>query len=260
MAKIFIDPGHGGSDPGAVGNGIQEKDITLRIATMIRDMLVSEYEDVTVRMSRTSDETVSLSERSNAANAWGADYFVSVHVNAGGGIGFESYVYTGVGAPTTTYQTAIHNRIINLSNWSDRGKKKANFHVLRETNMPAILTENGFIDNATDANKLKSASFLSTLARGHAEGIADAFNLNKKDTGGGGSGDLYKVQIGAFRNKENADSLAEQARRDGLEAAVLFRDNLYKVQIGAFANRANAEAMEDRAKDAGYATIILTES
>lgn len=85
MAKIFIDPGHGGSDPGAVGNGIQEKDITLRIATMIRDMLVSEYEDVTVRMSRTSDETVSLSERSNAANAWGADYFVSVHVNAGGG-------------------------------------------------------------------------------------------------------------------------------------------------------------------------------
>lgn len=258
MAKIFIDPGHGGSDPGAVGNGIQEKDITLRISTMIRDMLVSEYEDVTVRMSRTSDETVSLSERSNAANAWGADYYVSVHVNAGGGTGFESYVYSGTGAPTTTYQTAVHNRAISLSNWDDRGKKKANFHVLRETNMPAILTENGFIDNATDANKLKSASFLSTLARGHTEGIAEAFNLKKRETGG--SGDLYKVQIGAFRNKANADSLAEQARRDGLDAAVLFRDNMYKVQIGAFANRANAEAMEDRAKEAGYATIILTES
>lgn len=258
MAKIFIDPGHGGTDSGAVGNGIREKDITLRIGTMVRDMLVSEYEGVTVRMSRTSDETVSLSQRSNAANSWGADYFVSIHVNAGGGTGFESFVYTGTGAPTTTYQTAVHKRVINLTNWGDRGKKQANFHVVRETNMPAILTENGFIDNASDANKLKNASFLSTLARGHAEGIADAFNLKRKETTEDDT--LYKVQIGAFRNKTNADSLAAQARREGFDAAVLLRDNLYKVQIGAFANRANAEAMEDRAKEEGYSTIVLSES
>lgn len=68
------------------------------------------------------------------------------------------------------------------------------------------------------------------------------------------------MQIGAFRNKTNADSLAAQAKRDGLDAAVLLRDNLYKVQIGAFANRANAEAMEDRAKEKGYSTIVMSES
>ena len=94
MTKIFIDPGHGGTDPGAVGNGLQEKNLTLSIATQIRDMLVSEYENVEVRMSRTGDTTLSLTERTNMANSWGADYFLSVHINAGGGTGFESFIHT----------------------------------------------------------------------------------------------------------------------------------------------------------------------
>lgn len=84
MVKLFIDPGHGGTDPGAVGNGIQEKNLTLQIATLIKDILTLEYDNVSIRMSRTGDQTVSLSERTNAANAWGADFFLSVHINAGG--------------------------------------------------------------------------------------------------------------------------------------------------------------------------------
>lgn len=104
MVKLFIDPGHGGTDPGAVGNGLQEKSLTLQIATRIKDILTLEYDNVSIRMSRTGDQTVSLSERTNAANAWGADFFLSVHINAGGGTGYEDYVYPGVGAPTTTYQ------------------------------------------------------------------------------------------------------------------------------------------------------------
>lgn len=75
MVKIFIDPGHGGNDPGAVGNGMQEKNLTLSIATQIRDMLVSEYENAEVRMSRTGDTAVSLTERTNMANNWGLIIF-----------------------------------------------------------------------------------------------------------------------------------------------------------------------------------------
>lgn len=71
MVKIFIDPGHGGTDSGATGNGLQEKAVTLEIALVLRTILTNEYEGVSVTMSRTSDKTVSLTERTEAANSWG---------------------------------------------------------------------------------------------------------------------------------------------------------------------------------------------
>ncbi|MGA4719712.1 N-acetylmuramoyl-L-alanine amidase [Fictibacillus nanhaiensis] len=180
MVKIFIDPGHGGTDPGAVGNNLTEKTLTLQIGIRIRDILLAEYSNVSILMSRTSDVTKSLTERTDAANAWGADFFLSVHVNAGGGTGYEDYIYPGSTAPTTTYQDNVHTEILKVVNFSDRGQKTANFHVLRESNMPALLTENGFIDNVNDANKLKTASFIENIARGHVNGIVKSFNLPKK--------------------------------------------------------------------------------
>lgn len=180
MVKIFIDPGHGGTDSGASANGLLEKNITLQIALLLRDILISEYDGVSVRLSRSTDQSVTLSQRTNAANSWGADYFVSIHINAGGGTGFESYVYPGVSAPTTTYRNALHDEIVRSVDFANRGKKTANFHVLRETSMPAILTENGFIDTAADANKLRNATFLQGIARAHATGLEKAFQLKKK--------------------------------------------------------------------------------
>lgn len=188
MVKIFIDPGHGGSDPGATGNGLQEKTLTLQIALALRTILINEYEGVSLLLSRTSDQYVSLSDRTNAANSWGADFFLSIHINAGGGTGFESYIYPGVGAPTTTYQSAIHSNVIQAVDFADRGRKTANFHVLRESAMPALLTENGFIDTVADANKLKTNSFIQSLARGYANGLEQAFNLKKTS-----SSRLYKI-------------------------------------------------------------------
>lgn len=86
MVKIFIDPGHGGSDSGASGNGLQEKHVTLQIALALRTILLDEYQNVSVQLSRTSDQTVSLTQRTNAANSWGADFFLSIHINAYGGL------------------------------------------------------------------------------------------------------------------------------------------------------------------------------
>ncbi|MFS0783298.1 N-acetylmuramoyl-L-alanine amidase [Bacillus sp. 1P06AnD] len=180
MVKIFIDPGHGGSDPGAVGNGIQEKNITLAIALRVRDLLLNGYSNVEVKMSRTGDTFPSLSDRTNAANAWGATFFMSIHINSGGGTGYEDFVYPGSGAPTTTYQSTIHSEIMKQVDFVDRGKKQSNLHVLRESNMPAILTENGFIDNATDAAKLKNSAYLDKIALGHVNGLAKALGLTPK--------------------------------------------------------------------------------
>ncbi|AST92994.1 N-acetylmuramoyl-L-alanine amidase [Sutcliffiella cohnii] len=191
MVKIFIDPGHGGTDPGAVGNGLQEKNLNLQISTRIRDILNAEYTGHQIRMSRTGDTTVTLAQRTNDANAWGANFFLSIHINAGGGTGYEDFIYPGSGAPTTTYQNIIHDEINRVVDFYNRGKKQANFHVLRESRMPALLTENGFIDNVNDANKLKQASFIESIARGHVNGLVRAFNLQRS----GGTG-TYIVKAG----------------------------------------------------------------
>jgi N-acetylmuramoyl-L-alanine amidase len=181
MVKIFIDPGHGGTDSGAVGNGIQEKNVTLQIGLKIRDILQREYSNVAVRMSRTGDTTVSLNQRSNAANSWGADFLYSVHVNSGGGVGYEDYIYSRLSnsSRTAQMQRTIHSEIIARNNMNDRGMKKADFHMLRETNMDAILTENGFIDNAGDAAKMKNPAWIESVARGHVVGLEKIFNLTR---------------------------------------------------------------------------------
>jgi N-acetylmuramoyl-L-alanine amidase len=206
MPKIFIDPGHGGKDTGAVGNGLQEKDITLFIALEMQRILQNEYKNVSVQLSRTSDTAVPLSERAAKANRWGADVYVSIHVNAGGGTGYEDYIYEGLSDNSTTarIRDMIHEEVIRAAGFHDRGKKKADFYVLRETVMPAVLTENGFVDRKEDAEKLKDPAFLQTIARGHVNGLEKAFHLMKKLD----SNDLIRVivdgeQIGAYEDKEN---------------------------------------------------------
>lgn len=181
MTKIVLDAGHGGTDSGAVGNGLREKDLTLNIVKKIGDML-KDYEGVEIIYTRTDDRFIELSERAAIANRAKADFFLSVHINAGGGTGFESYIYNGnVGSATIAYQNVIHAEIMKaIGNVTDRGKKRANYAVLRETKMPALLTENLFIDNANDAAKLKSDQFLQQIAYGHVQGIVKAFGLKKK--------------------------------------------------------------------------------
>lgn len=179
MTKIFLDPGHGGSDPGAVGNGLKEKDLVLTISRHIRDEL-NKYQGVQVRMSRDSDVFLTLSERARLANNWGADYFCSVHINAGGGTGFETFIHNSRSSKSVSHQNVVHPAIYSKMNVQDRGKKSANYAVLRQTNMPSILTETLFIDNAKDAKLLKDSSFLKKVAQGHAEGIAKAFGLKLK--------------------------------------------------------------------------------
>jgi len=178
MTKIYIDAGHGGNDPGSSGNGLKEKDVTLTIAKKVQALLKG-Y--ATVKMSRTTDKTLSLTQRTNDANNWGADYFLSIHINAGGGTGYEDYIYNGsVSNKTVSTRNTMHAEIIKqISDVRNRGKKTANFAVLRQTSMPAMLSENLFIDTKADADLLKSNAFLNKVAQGHANGIIKAFGLSK---------------------------------------------------------------------------------
>ncbi|MFJ8268543.1 N-acetylmuramoyl-L-alanine amidase [Peribacillus asahii] len=224
MVKFFIDPGHGGKDPGAVDNGLLEKDLTLKIAKCVKDLL-EDYEGVEVKMSRTDDTFPSLSDRTNAANNWGADFFLSIHINAGGGVGYEDFVYPG-SSKSIAYQNVIHAEITKQIDMQNRGKKQGNLHVLRESNMPAILTECGFIDNKGDAVKLKDDDFIEKLAVGHVNGLVKAFGLKKKvetkpAVKVASADKLYRVQVGAFSDKKNAENLAVELKKKGYPTVIV---------------------------------------
>lgn len=220
--KIVLDAGHGGHDPGAVANGLKEKDLTLCIVRHI-GRLLREYEGVEVHYTRTDDRFIELSERAAMANRIGANFFLSVHINAGGGTGFESFIFNNPDTKTIAYQNVIHGEIVRaIGNVKDRGKKRANYAVLRETKMPAILTENLFIDNVSDATKLKSEQFLLQIAHGHAQGIVRAFGLKKKaTTQPKDDGKLYRVQVGAFSDRKNAERLVEELKKKGYPAIIV---------------------------------------
>src|SRR5699024_9536664 len=128
--RIFIDPGDGGSDPGAAANGLEEKNVTLDIALKTRDMRNEQNGREKIKLSRTTDVTLSLAERTNMANNWGANFFMSIHINSSRATGFESYTFDGNYADkerTNAIRSSIHNEIVRQTGFIDRGKKEENF-------------------------------------------------------------------------------------------------------------------------------------
>jgi len=174
---IVLDPGHGGADPGAVGNGLVEKNITLELARRVQGKLAHLAD---VMLTRNSDVFISLSDRADRANKQKADLFVSLHVNAGGGTGFESYICRAASPGSIEMQNIIHKEVAAYytgAGLPDRGKKRADFAVLKQTAMPAVLLENLFVDHKTDAQKLKDLAFLDGAVESISGGIIKALGL-----------------------------------------------------------------------------------
>jgi len=184
MKKIYLDAGHGGADAGAVGaNGLYEKNLVLKIQQYLISYLNSTYSDFTIKTTRTTDTFLSLSQRASQANSWGADAFMSIHVNAGGGTGYEDYVYRSASNASKAFQSIVHGQVqptLLSYNHPNRGRKSANYAVLRLTNMPAVLTEIAFIDNSTDAALLQNEAFLKSMGESYAKGIAVYLNLPRR--------------------------------------------------------------------------------
>ncbi|MEK4449948.1 N-acetylmuramoyl-L-alanine amidase [Paenibacillus sp. FSL L8-0506] len=188
MKKVWIDAGHGGKDPGAVANGLKEKDIVLSVALEIKKRLETNYDGVQVLLTRSTDVFLELKERTNLANKAGADILVSIHGNAGGGSGgFETFRYTKASAASVALQNVLHTAIMNTLNKVavgviNRGQKSDNLHMVRESKMPAVLTENLFLDVATDAAKLKKDAVIQAIIEGHVIGIANYLGLKIKES------------------------------------------------------------------------------
>ena len=196
--KVFIDAGHGGTDPGALGYGYRESDLNLQVAKKVESKLKSKGIDV--KMSRSSDIFYSLSERAEMANDYGADAFVSIHQNSAedkSANGIETY-YNRNKEEDKPLSNDIQTQVISQTGANNRGVKNAEFTVLVKSKMISALVECGFITNELEVKKLSDSSYQDKLATGIANGIEEYLKSNVI---------IEESQITATGKVVNADSL-----------------------------------------------------
>lgn len=216
MPKIFIDPGHSISDPGAVGYEV-ERDLNEKVSQFMNEYLVANY------VCETKVDPVtnkSLSAVAESANAWGADLLVSNHFNAGGGDGYEALVYS----EKTKALGEVFEKHVKAIGQNSRGVKyRPGLAVLRQSNMPAVLNEGAFVDNKKDIEDWNDDAELKKLGIAYAEACAEWLKLEKKAVAPDPVEDdvIYRVQVGAFRNLDYAKSLQNTLKSAGFEGFIV---------------------------------------
>lgn len=174
---VVLDPGHGGSDPGAGGFGIYEKNVVLDTGLKTRNLFSKT--PFQVKMTRSTDKYIKLSDRVSYAKSVGANTFISIHANAGGGTGTETYYYSAYSNPNVAdsklLATKIQSRMLTAWKLANRGVKNGNFHVIRENTMPAVLVELGFIDAKKDNDMLRSDYWRNAAAKAIYLGTLDYY-------------------------------------------------------------------------------------
>ncbi|GED30461.1 N-acetylmuramoyl-L-alanine amidase family protein [Brevibacillus centrosporus] len=172
---IVVDAGHGGKDPGSLGTyGNHEKDYTLSVSNKVVELL-KQYKEFQVVPVRTTDVFYELSERVAIANEQNADLFLSIHANAfpkptAGGT--ETFYYN---ANSKTFAQVVHKHLQGATGFTDRGYKASGYYVIKNTKMPAVLTETGFLSNPTENAKLTNPAFQDKIAQALVAAIREYY-------------------------------------------------------------------------------------
>lgn len=229
MFKIALGAGHGihtagkrclkALDP----NETREWWLNDRICDYIESAL-KEYDGYSLLRLDDSDdgeENVPLATRTNNANAWNADFYLSIHhnagINGGSGGGIVAYMYPGASAVTKAWRDELYDALIahtRLKGNRSAPKATGNYFVLRETKMPAVLLELGFMDSKTDVPIILTDKYAQQCAAAIVEVLVKRGGLKKKAPPSPAA-TLYRVQVGAFANKANAEKLSEELRSKG---------------------------------------------
>ncbi len=227
MSKLCFDYGHSGSDKGASYKGRLEKDDNLKLGMAVAKEV--KRHGVKVDETRTDDRTMSLSARSSFERKGNYDYFISFHRNAfkpEAAEGVETFTYTRQTAKAKSLASRIQKNLVAVG-FLDRGVKKANFHVLRETRSPAVLIEVGFIDNTKD-NELFDSKF-EKIVKAITTAILDEVgvkyveknkpappkpSINTNET-------YYRVMAGSYKERKNAEAQIEKLKKAGFDATIM---------------------------------------
>lgn len=221
--KVFIGVGHGGSDPGAVGNGLKEANLNLAIALGCMNELVRHGVDVC--MSRTKDENDPASEEVRECNAFNPDLAIDIHNNAGGGDGAETYHTIGYGQGEVLAKNILAE--MQKIGQNSRGAKtrlnsngKDYYTFIRSTYAPAVIVECAFVDNKTDIQIIDTAEEQKQMGIAIAKGVLATLGIAYVPEKVNES-KLYRVQVGAYRDKANAENMKNKLMADGYSAIIV---------------------------------------
>lgn len=214
MTKVFLSAGHGGTDPGAVAYGFKEKDINLNIMLACNEVLIRH--GITTVLSRTKDENDPVSEEVKEANTSKANLAVSFHTNAGGGDGSES-LYYGSSSDGKRLAQLCEKHIKAIGQNSRGVKARSDLLFLRGTKMVAVLCECAFIDNDIDNNIIDTITEQRNFGVAYAKAILEYLGIAYKDA----SNKTYYVQVGAFKDKSNAEATLNRAKAAGFTDAYI---------------------------------------
>ena len=222
MPKVFLSAGHGGSNPGAVANGLIEKDINLNI--MLANKEVLERHGVEVVCSRLKDEEDDVYAEVREANASKADIAVSHHCNAGGGDGSETFYYAGSSGGKKLAQ--LCEKYTKELGQNSRGIKTNSLYFVTQTSMIAVLTESFFLDNKTDKTIGDTLAEQKAFGVAYAKAILEYFGIpykeeTKKKEDKAPDGKLYKIRLGAFAYKSKADERLKKIHAAGFTDAYI---------------------------------------
>lgn len=267
--KIALSAGHGPNTPGKRGpNGFREHSFTYPTAEYVAKYL-GEYENVSIKKVYSKTADIPLEDRTDAANSWGADIYVSIHGNASGtgeywdsGHGIETFVYS-LSTSNEGYKVArkVQDKLIAATKLANRGvKANPGLWEMKATKMPAFLVEGGFYTNKAENALMRTAAYQQKVARAIVDALADHYNLKKKVVEKEPvSGKLYRVQVGAFRGLTNAQNLLRAVKAAGYkDAYIRTTGGLNRIQVGAFSEYENAEAMVRELKKKGYDDAWIT--
>lgn len=230
MFKIALSAGHGKNTLGKrCLKKIDKKEtrewvLNSRICDLIEKELQNYSDCSVIRLDdKTGKKDVSITNRTNKANKEKADIYISVHHNAGikggSGGGIMAFTYLKVSKKTEELQKLLYKKLIEKTGLKgNRGTplSKANFGELRQSNMPAVLLECGFMDSTTDTPIILTKEFAEKCALAISEAIIETGKLKLKQT----AKKLYCVQVGAFSSKENAEELADKLKKAGFDAVI----------------------------------------
>jgi N-acetylmuramoyl-L-alanine amidase len=220
MPKVFIGVGHGGKDPGAVANEFRESDLNLSIALACRDEL--ERHGVTVLMSRTKDENDELTEEIKECNAFAPDLAADIHNNAGGGDGAE-VLHSINGGKGKELAQDILDEIISIGQNSRGIKTRENskgtdyYGFIRCTSCPAVIVECAFVDNRKDMDIIDTLEEQKKMGIAIAKGFLKRLGIEYTKP----TSKLYRVQVGAYSQKSNAEATLKKLKADGYDGFVV---------------------------------------
>ena len=214
MPKVFLSAGHGGTDPGAVGYGLKEKDINLNIMLACNEVLIRH--GVNTVLSRSKDENDPVSQEVNEANTSKADIAVSFHTNAGKGDGSETWYSKG--SDKGSMLASLCEKHIRAIGQNSRGiKPSTTLWFVKATTMPAVICECAFIDNDVDNDIIDTTAEQKAFGVAYAKAILEYYGIKYQEPNLAAK---YTVQVGVFSNKNNATELCEKIKAAGFDAFI----------------------------------------